>query len=63
MGLSWQEYWSRLPFPSLEDIPDPGIESTSPALQADSLSSEPFIYDGKLRGSLIVDTNLHDNKS
>ena len=25
MGLSWQEYWSALPFPSLEDLPDPGI--------------------------------------
>ena len=39
MGLSRQEHWSRLPFSSLEDIPDPGIESMSPALQAVSLSS------------------------
>ena len=39
MGLFWHEYWSRLPFSSLEDIPDPGIESMSSALQADSLSS------------------------
>ena len=40
MGLSRQEYWSGLPFPSLGDIPDPGIEPSSPALQADALPSE-----------------------
>ena len=32
MGFSRQEYWSGLPFPSPEDLPDPGIELTSPAL-------------------------------
>ena len=37
MGFHRQEYWSGLPFPSLGDLPDPGIEPTSPALQADSL--------------------------
>ena len=37
MGFHRQEYWNRWPFPSLEDLPDPGIESASPALQADSL--------------------------
>ena len=31
MGFSSQEYWSRLPFPSPGDLPDPGIEPTSPA--------------------------------
>ena len=36
-GFSWQEYWSGLLFPSLGDLPDPGIEPGSPALQADSL--------------------------
>ena len=40
MGLSRQEYWSGLPFPSLGDIPDAGIEPSSPALQADALPSE-----------------------
>ena len=40
MGFSWQEYWSGLPVPSPEDLPDPGIESWSPALQADYLSFE-----------------------
>jgi len=32
MGFSRQEYWSGLPFPSPEYLPDPGIESRSPAL-------------------------------
>ena len=41
MGLSRQEYWSGLPFPSPGDLPDPGIEPSSPALQADILTSEP----------------------
>ena len=36
-----QEYWSGLPFPSLRDLPDPGIEPGSPALWADALPSEP----------------------
>ena len=39
-----QEYWSRLPCPPSGDPPDPGTESVSPvspALQADSLSTEP----------------------
>ena len=35
IGFSRQEYWSVLPFPSLEDLPDPGIEPESLALQAD----------------------------
>ena len=37
MRFSRQEYWSGLPFPSPGDVPDPGIEPRSPALQADSL--------------------------
>ena len=32
MGFSRQEYWSGLPFPSPEDLPNPGIEPGSPAL-------------------------------
>ena len=35
MGFSRQEYWSGLPFPSPGDLPVPGIEPESPALQAD----------------------------
>ena len=41
MGFSRQEYWSGLPFPSAGDLPNPGIEPRSPALQTDTLSSEP----------------------
>ena len=41
MGFSRQEYWSELPFSSAGDLPDPGIEPRSPALQADSLLSGP----------------------
>ena len=35
------QYWSELPFLSPGDLPDPGIEPRSPALQVDSLPSEP----------------------
>ena len=41
MGLSRQEYWSGLPFPSPRDLPDPGIEPRSPAFQADALTAKP----------------------
>ena len=41
MGFSRQEYWSGLPFPSPGDLPDPGIEPRSPALQAVALTFEP----------------------
>ena len=41
LGFSRQEYWSGLPFPSPGDLPDPGIKPRSPALQADTLTSEP----------------------
>ena len=41
MGFSKQEYWIGLPFPSPGDLPDPEIEPGSPALQEDSLLSEP----------------------
>ena len=41
MGFSRQEYWSGLTFPSPGDLPNPGNEPRSPALQADALSSEP----------------------
>ena len=41
MGFSRQEYWSGLPFPSPGDLPNTGIKPGFPALQADSLTSEP----------------------
>ena len=40
MGFSRQEDWSGMLFPSPGDLPDPGIEPRSPALQADSLPAE-----------------------
>ena len=40
MGFPRQEYQSGLPFPSPGDLPNPGIEPGSPALQVDSLPSE-----------------------
>ena len=49
MGFFRQEYWSGLPFPSPGDLPDPGIEPRSPALQADALLSE-------LPGKLVIGT-------
>ena len=39
--FSTQECWSGLPFPSPGDLPRPGVEPGSPALQADTLLSEP----------------------
>ena len=41
MEVSRQEYLSELSFPSPEDLPNPGIQSGSPELQADSLPSKP----------------------
>ena len=40
--FSRQEYWSGLPLPPPWDLPDPGIEPGSPALQAEALPSEPL---------------------
>ena len=51
--LQAKGYWSVLPFPSPGDLPDPGIEPRSPALQADSLLFEPggkyCIFLGRMR--------------
>ena len=41
MGFPRQEYWSGLPFPSPENFPNSRIEPESPALQVDSLLTEP----------------------
>ena len=53
MEFSRQEYSSGLPFPSPEDLPNPGIEPRSPILQTDALPSEPFektLMLGKIEG-------------
>ena len=52
MEFSSQEYWSGLPFPSPGDLFDPGIDSVSPSLQADSFPSEPS---GKPKRKLALD--------
>ena len=46
MGFSGQEYWSGLPFPSPGDLPDPGIESVSPASPALAGGSLPLSHQG-----------------
>ena len=42
MEFSRQEYWSGLPFPSPQHLPNPGIKPRSLALQAKALLSEPL---------------------
>ena len=49
MGFSRQEYWSGLPFPSPGELPDPGIETRSPTLQADALPTELHAGGGKFQ--------------
>jgi len=41
IGFPRQEYWSGLPFPPPEDLPDPGIEPVSPALTSRFFTTEP----------------------
>ena len=61
MGFSRQEYWSGLPFLSPGDLPNPGIEPRFPALQADTLPSEPpgkismeeMIWKERIQGKII----------
>ena len=55
MEISRQEYCSGLPFPAPGDLPNPGIESKSPTLQADTLTSEP---PGKILGSSSVSPSV-----
>ena len=40
-GLPRQEYWNGLPFAPPGDLPDPGIEPGSPALQVDAFPGKP----------------------
>ena len=42
MGFFRQEYWSRLPFPSPGDLPEPGIKPRSPALKVAFLTTAPL---------------------
>ena len=54
MGFSRQGYWSGLPFPSPGDLPNPGTEPGSPALEEDSLPTE-------LSGDRSMKQNVTDN--
>ena len=59
VGFSSQEYWTGLPFPSPGKCPNPGMKPGSPALEADSLPSQPLaepkaIKHSHARTSLIV---------
>ena len=64
MEFSRQAYWSELPFPSLGDLPNPGIEPVSPdspALQADSLPLShlgSWYLDNNILKMLLDDENL-----
>ena len=49
IGFSRKEYWSGLPFTSPGDLPDPGIEPGSLALQAVSLPTEPSGAHGRTK--------------
>ena len=51
MEFSRQEYWSGFPYPSPGDLPDPGIQPGSPALQAYSLPSEPPEFNPKQKSN------------
>ena len=66
MGLPRQEYWSGLPFPSPEDLSDPGIKPRSLALQADSLLSEPTRSEVDCQGNspiVFVDVDTSTNRT
>ena len=54
-GFSRQEYWNVLPCPPPGYLPNPGIESRSPALQVDSLLPEPL---GKPKNTGVGSTSL-----
>ena len=58
MEFSRQEYWIGLPFPSPGDLPNPGTEPGSSALQADALPSEPPILGQKMYYSLVKGKNV-----
>ena len=75
MEFSRQDYWNGLPFPSSGNLPDPGIEPRSPALQADFLPSElpgkPIMIDSvkeklvrrRQKNKLLIAANIYKRLS
>ena len=63
MGFSRQVYWSELPFPSPEDLPDPGIEPRFPSLEADASPPEPrgksYLLKQEYKNSGTLNTHTH----
>ena len=55
-GISRQEYWSWLPFPSLRDLPDSEIKPMSPALEGRFITT---VLSGKPWGHKELDTTEH----
>ena len=64
-GNSVQEHWSGFPCPPPGYLPDPGIELTAPALQANSLllSHHPHIYCGIIHNSQDKETSQRSMNS
>ena len=66
MRFSIQGYWSGLSFPSPGDLPNPGIEPRSPALQVDSLLTElkgkPMAESEEERKSLLMEVKEESEK-
>ena len=60
MEFSRQKYWSALPFPSPEDLSNPGIKPGSPTLQANALPSEPPGKPFHAKMGMIKDRNGKD---
>ena len=58
MGFSRQEYWSGLPFPSPEDLPDPGIKPVSLMSRAQAGGFLPLVLPGKPQNFLGVFSRL-----
>ena len=61
MGFSRQEYWSGLPFPSLGDLPDPGIKLMSTALAGTFFPTEPLRKPILVPKKLRVSTNFYES--
>ena len=63
MEFSRQEYWSGEPFPSPGDLSDPGTEPRSPALQAESLPSEPPMQGRENKCLVAINYTMRAQKS